>query len=69
MFAANTTEKDDNCTLVRKSNQTYPHLPTASTVKSLQSYDTSCFDTITPLPPALFDPIPCSADHPPAWAQ
>jgi hypothetical protein len=56
MFAANTTEQDDNCTLVRKSNQTY-HLPTACTAKSLRPYDTSCFDTSTPLPPADLVPV------------
>lgn len=56
MFAANTTEQDDNCTLVRKSNQTY-HLQTACTAKSLRPYDTSCFDTSTPLPPADLVPV------------
>ena len=78
MFAANTTEQDDNCTLVRKSNQTYPHLPTACTAKSLQPYDTSCFDTTTPLPPASLVPVHTApATHrplaqstlpPPAWS-
>lgn len=55
MFAVNTMEQDDNYTLVCKSNQTYPHLP--CTAKSLRPYDTSCFDTTTPFPPAGLVPV------------